>query len=175
MESSQAETLERADTRQRNPVTTQLREKPRWLLEIDVAKAKVFEALSPEDRAEAKAAMTAARERAERRKKNTLALAKQIFALHDDGRTVFEIAAAVERSADAVVKFARARGIAISSSAAVVRRTARVTVERENALRRMAADCGKTPAETLEDLITFALDDDAAIARRILRVVRKKA
>jgi hypothetical protein len=45
---------------------------------------------------------------------------------------------------------------------------------REGALRRMAADSGKTPAEALEDLIAFALDDDAAIARRTLRIVRKQ-
>jgi hypothetical protein len=175
MESSQAETMERAETRPRNPVMPQPKEKPRWLIDVEIAKAKVFEALSPEERAEAKAAYLAARERAEQRKKNTLAFAKQIFAMHDDGRTVHEIAAAVERSADAVIKFARARGVAISSSAAVVRRAARLTIERENALRRMAADCGKTPREALEDLIAFALDDDAAIARRTLRVVRKKA
>jgi hypothetical protein len=162
-----AETLDRAEARPR--------EKPRWLVDLEVAKAKVFDALSLEERAEAKAAYLAAHERAVLRKKNTLALAKQIFALHDDGRTVHEIAAAVERSVDAVIKFARARGVAISSSAAGIRRAVRLTIERENALRRMAIDCGKTPAEALEEFIAFALAEDAAVARRTLRVVRKKA
>jgi hypothetical protein len=130
------ETLERADTRPLDPVTLPPREKPRWLIDIEIAKAKVFEALSPEERAEAKVAQTAARERSEQRKKDTKALAKQIFSLHDDGRTVYEIASAVERSADAIIKFARARGIAISSSAWAVRRAAGLTIEREEALRR---------------------------------------
>jgi hypothetical protein len=168
-----AETIERPDTHALEPVTTPPREKPRWLVDLEIAKAKVFEALSPEDRAEAKAAQTAARERSEQRKTATRALAKQIFAMHDDGRTVHEIAAAVERSADAVIKFARARGIAIPHSEKVVRRTARLTIEREEALRRMAADCGKSPAQALEDLIAFTLDTDAAIARRTLHVRRQ--
>jgi hypothetical protein len=166
--------MDRAETRPRNPVTPP-REKPRWLIEIEVAKAKVFEALSPEERAEAAAAMTAARERAEQRKKNTLALARQIFAMRDEGRTVHEIAAAVDRTADAVIKFGRARGIAIAYSEKFVRRAVRLTIERENALRRMAADSGKSSAQALEDLIAFALDEDAAIARRTLHVKRRAA
>jgi hypothetical protein len=165
--------MDRAETRPRNPVTPPPREKPRWLIDVEAAKAKAFAALPDADRAEAEAAVTAARERAEQRKKDTLAMAKQIFSLHDDGRTVHEIATAVGRSADAVIKFGRARGIAIPYSEKVVRRAVRLTIERENALRRMAADCGKSPAQTLEDLIAFALDDDAAIARRTLHVRRK--
>jgi hypothetical protein len=154
---------------------TQPREKPRWLIEIDVAKAKVFDALSPEDRAEATADRIAAIARAVQRKKSTRALAKQIFSKRDDGLTVYEIAAEVDRSADAVIRFARARGVAISYSAKFVRRATRMTIERENALRRMADDCGKTPVAALADLIAFALDDDALIARRILRAVRRQA
>jgi hypothetical protein len=95
--------------------------------------------------------------------------------MHDEGRTVHEIAAAVDRSTDAVIKFARARGIAIAYSEKFVRRAARLTIERENALRRMAADCGKSPAQALEDLIAFTLEDDAAIARRTLHVKRRAA
>jgi hypothetical protein len=38
----------------------------------------------------------------------------------------------------------------------------------------MAADYGgATPAQALEDLLTFALDEDAAVARRILHVKRQ--
>jgi hypothetical protein len=160
LETSQAET-ERADTRPRNPVTTPLKEKPRWLIDVEIAKAKVFDALSLEERAEAKAAQMAARERREQRKKTTMARAKLIFAMHDDGRTAYEIAAA------------SARGVTIAYSASFVRRTARPTIEREGALRRLAADCGKTPAQALEDLIAFALDDDTAIGRRTLHVRRQ--
>jgi hypothetical protein len=47
------------------------------------------------------------------------------------------------------------------------------TIDRREALRRLAADYKASPSETLEDLLTFALDEDAAIARRTLRVVRR--
>jgi hypothetical protein len=51
-----------------------------------------------------------------------------------------------------------------------------LTAKAEAALRRMAADYdGVSAAEALEDLINFALADDAVVARRTLRVVRKKA
>ena len=49
-----------------------------------------------------------------------------------------------------------------------------VTIDARDALRRMAEDYGTTPAQTLEDLLTFCLEDDAAIARRtLLRIERK--
>lgn len=47
-----------------------------------------------------------------------------------------------------------------------------VTVARREVLKRLAADYGASPAETLEDLLTFALSDHAAIARRTLRLNR---
>ena len=43
-----------------------------------------------------------------------------------------------------------------------------VTIDRRDALRRMAEDYGATPRQALDDLLTFTLDDDAAIARRTL-------
>jgi hypothetical protein len=43
---------------------------------------------------------------------------------------------------------------------------------REDALRRMADDYGTKPEKAL-DLLTFALEDDAAVGRRILRVRRR--
>ena len=56
-----------------------------------------------------------------------------------------------------------------------VQRAVKLTMAREQALRKMAAEYGKTPAETLSDLLKFALDDDAAIARRVLHVKRRAA
>ena len=50
-----------------------------------------------------------------------------------------------------------------------------VGVDQKDALARMAADYGTTPAEALGDLVAFALNDDAAIARRILHVRKKQA
>ena len=51
----------------------------------------------------------------------------------------------------------------------------KLTIAREQGLRKMAAEYGKTPAETLGELLKFALDDDAAIARRVLHVKRRAA
>lgn len=40
----------------------------------------------------------------------------------------------------------------------------RLTMAREQALRKMLAEYGKTPAETLSDLLAFSLDEDGATA-----------
>jgi hypothetical protein len=45
-----------------------------------------------------------------------------------------------------------------------------LTIKREEALRAMAVDYGKSSADTFADLVAFALDEDASIARRVLRV-----
>jgi hypothetical protein len=48
-----------------------------------------------------------------------------------------------------------------------------VTIDCRGALLCMAADNGTTRTQTIEDFLTFGLADDAAIARRTLRVTRK--
>ena len=153
--------------------TESVASRPRWLREIAAAKAKVFESLSPEERAEASQALLEASKRSKARNAAVLERAKRIFDLYLDGRTASEIAAAVNRSADSVRKFARARGLSISRSEAAVGYRVPVSMERRDALARMAGDRGTTPAQALEDLITFGLDEDAAIARRILHVTRR--
>ena len=51
-----------------------------------------------------------------------------------------------------------------------VHRAIKLTIAREGALRKMAADLGVPPKKALEHLVGFVLDDDAAIARRLLHV-----
>ena len=138
----------------------------RWLVAILEAKRAALDALSPEDREEARLAQIAARARAAQRKEKSRALAARIFELLYDGRSVFEIAAVVGRAPTSVRQFAKSRGIAISNGAQKVLYGVSVAVDQRDALARMAADCGMTPAEALEDLVAFALNDDAAIARR---------
>jgi hypothetical protein len=148
------------------------RERPGWLVKILAAKKAAFDALSDAEKAEAAAGQLALRERAKERRQAALELAQRIFGLHDTGHHAEEIAAQVGRHAISVVQFAASRGVFISRSARVAHRAVVFTREREEALRRMAADYGTAPVKALDDLLTFSLDDDAAVARRILHVRR---
>jgi hypothetical protein len=67
------------------------------------------------------------------------------------------------------------RGVFISRSTLAVRRAVLLSREREDALRRLADDYGTQAMEALGDLLTFSLDEDAAVARRILHVKRRAA
>jgi hypothetical protein len=110
-----------------------------------------------------------ARERHKQRKQTSLALATRIYDLILDGHTASEIGASVDRSADSVCKFARSWwGFTIPRSETTVLRVVSVTDEQHEALVRAAADYGTTPAQCLEDLFTFLLDDDASIARTLM-------
>ena len=142
------------------------RKHPSWLLKIIEAKRRAFDALSDEEKAAALDTQKERRQRARARRAQSLSLATQIFKLHDAGYTASEIADRVGRRPWAIIHFAASRGVFIS------RRAVTVSRDREDALRRMAADYGKTAAEALDDLLTFSLDDDAAVARRVLRVKR---
>lgn len=111
----------------------------------------------------------ARRDRKRARRRVVRDLARQIFALHDNGATSEEIARAVDRPARAVRSLAASRGVPVSRSCTTVRYAVTVTVARREVLKRLAADYGASPAETL---LTFALSDHAAIGRRTLRLNR---
>jgi len=149
------------------------RQFPSWLTKLAAAKRAALEALSAEERTEAAEDLKGRRERIKARRAASLALAQQIFALNDAGHTVFEIAAKVDRRPKTIIVLAAKRGVSISRSTEKVRRAVVLPREREDALRRMADDYRTTPEKALDDLLTFALDDDAAVARRILRVRRR--
>ena len=149
------------------------RQFPGWLTKLAAAKRAALEALSAEERTEAAEDLKGRRERIKARRAASLALAQQIFALNDAGHTVFEIAAAVDRRPKTIIVLAAKRGVSISRSTEKVRRAVVLPRAREDALRRMADDYGTVPEKALDDLLTFALDDDAAVARRVLRVRRK--
>jgi hypothetical protein len=148
---------------------------PGWLAKINAARYAAYDALTKAEKAEAAAAREARRERVRARRAATLALARRIFSLHDSGHSASEIAALVGRRPISVISFAADRGVFISRGALVVRRAVLLTREREDALRRMAEDYGTAAAKALDDLLTFLLDDDAAVARRILHVKKRRA
>ena len=137
------------------------------------ARREAFEALSPADREAAAAAQKQARENAKARKAERLEYARRLFALHDAGNSATEIARLLGRHVSSIRQFAAARGVFISRSESIARLAGDVTIDARDALRRMAADYGATPAQTFEDLLAFCLSDDATIARRTLRVTRK--
>jgi hypothetical protein len=101
-----------------------------------------------------------------------LDLSRQVFDLHDRGATNDEIAKAVDRTPRAVRALAASRGVLISRSCTTARFAITVTLPRRETLRKLAFEYGASPAETLEDLVMFALSDHALIARRTLRVGR---
>ena len=121
--------------------------RPSWLLKIIAAKRRAFDALSDAEKAEALDVQRERRQRVRARRAASLSLATQIFSLHDAGHPLDEIATLVGRRPDSIRKFAAKRGVSISRSALIARRAVSLTREREDALRRMAADYGKTAAK----------------------------
>jgi hypothetical protein len=101
------------------------------------------------------------RDRSRARRRAMLDLSRQIFDLHDRGATNDGIAKAVDRTPRAVRAHAASRGVLVT-----------ITLARRETLKRLALEYKASPAETLEDLVTFALSDHALIARRTLRVGR---
>jgi hypothetical protein len=117
----------------------------------------------------------ARRERRKARRAAMLALARQIFDMHDDGCSAEEIARATGRCSSSIRQFAAARGVVVSRSAVTVRYAIVVSTRDRDSLRKIAADRGATPTKTLGDLVALALGEDAAIARRTLRVAGGRA
>ena len=128
--------------------------------------------MSEAEREEMKAGQAAARLRAQTRKETARELTKRILALRDDGQSDVEIGKALGLSARRVREFASKRGILVSRAEGVVMRKVTLERDREIFLRRLAADYRSTPAQTMSELISLALEADAAQARRILGVKR---
>jgi hypothetical protein len=101
--------------------------RPFWLQSVATAKEIAFDRLSPAEKEQALKDQAEWRKRAKERTEAKLALAKRIFAMHDDGKTAAEIGAALGKSAIAIVKFAAARGVLISQSPVVVHLAVKLT------------------------------------------------
>ena len=150
-------------------MTTTPRQHPSWLFRIiEVSVAPSTPSATRKAAALIRAEGTpSARARQARR----LAVAShQIFKLFDAVHTVDEIAAIVSRRPDSIRKFAAKHGVFISRSRLAGRRAVLLSREREDALRRLADDYGTQATEAQADLLTFSLDEDATLARRVLHV-----
>jgi len=149
--------------------------KPGWLRSIIEAKKAAAAALSDAEKAAQAEAQKERRERVGARRAAALARLRRIVTLYDDGHTLREIAKAVGRSPSTLLKFAGRRGVSLSSSTSTVHRAFLLSREQEDALRQLAADYGKGAHEALDELLKLGLDEDAALARRILHVKRRAA
>ncbi len=147
---------------------------PKWMEAIIAGTAEALAKLPDEVREQMARDKAASKANVQRRRLESIERAKTIFSMHFDGSTLKEIAKAVNRAPRNVVRFAAARGIHIAQSEISVRRALTLTLKREGALRAMAADYGKSPADTLADLVNFCLDDGAHRARAVLRVWEAK-
>ena len=131
--------------------------------------------MSDEEKAAALDVQKERRQRVRAKRAASLSLATQIFKLYDAGHTVDEIATIVSRRPISIIHFAAKRGVFLSRSTLAVRRAVLLSREREDALRRLAEDYGTQATEALADLLTFSLDEEATLARRVLHVKRRAA
>jgi len=149
------------------------REYPPGIVSMIEAKRLAFEALSPEQQAEVRAAQQAARARALEKRAASKKTAQTIYSMIFDGARIDEVAKAVGRSVNSVRQACARWGFPISRSAAVVTLAVTVVDRAADALDRAAADYGATRGQMVEDLLAFALADDAFILRRTLKISRK--
>jgi hypothetical protein len=150
-----------------------LRDYPPGIVTMIEAKRRAFEALPSEQQEAVREAQRAARERAFEKRAASKKTAQTIYSMLFDGARVDEIAKAVGRSIHAVRQTCARWGFPISRSLAVVTLGVTVCDRAADALDRAAADYGATRVQMVEDLLAFALADDAFILRRTLRVTRK--
>jgi hypothetical protein len=158
---------------------------PLWRVEIKRAKAAAFAALSDDEKERARADQAAWRVRRNRdkrdREQRRRGRFKRLLELYFDARTVDEIALEIGLTAPYVRQLATMLGVPLTrgpserrdpASQALMRAVA-INRLQEKALRRLASDAKQEPAAALADLVSMALESDAQVARRLLRVARR--
>ena len=143
------------------------------ILRLIDAKRAAIEAMAPSERDELKAVVGKLRAASKARRKERHARRRAIVSLWFDGASIDDISGAVNVSAPQIVRIGESIGIAISRSPVNRCIAAPVLDARIEALHRAAIDYGASARQTVQDLLDFALDDDAAILRRVLRIARK--
>ncbi len=161
--------------RGQDEMPTPLEKMPSWQRTIVEARRAAMDGLALEEQEAAKLAQKAARERAAARREASKRLAQKIYAMYFDGAHIGEIAHAVGRSISSVRQVAARWGFPISVSTQIRMIPVAVADARAAALDRASADYGTTRAQTLEDAMTFLLDEDALALRRLLHIRRREA
>jgi hypothetical protein len=153
-------------------------DRPFWLNEVRAAKAAAWASLGPAEAEAARLAQTEwlerKRERQKERARAKRMRLRRIVDLAHDGRSGEEIASAIGISVSRLKKIASDHAIAISWRPTAFRRRA-VVIDRsqEGALRRLGQDAGATAADALTEVVAMVLEQDAHVARQLLRVSRR--
>ena len=114
----------------------------------------------------------ARKERAKARRERV----RRIVELTFDGRSGEEVAKVIGVSIHRLRKIAADHGVTISWRPTAFRRRA-VTINhwQERILRRLGEDAGVDPADLLGEIVAIVLEEDANVARELLRIARKEA
>ena len=169
-----------APTPARIPLRRVRFDRPFWLEEVRAAKADAWAKLSPVEAREAKLAEEAWRERKEAVRKERIRTRRgrmrRIVELFFDGRSAIEVANEIGVSIHRLRKITVEHGVLVSwRPGAHRKRTVAVDHMHESALRRLAADAGVDPSEIFAEIVGLALEQDAQVARQLLRIDPRKA
>ena len=137
------------------------------------AKAAAKATLMPDELEKMTAYQRAARERSDQRRAASAAKAKTICQLMFAGAKARDIAAAVGMPVRGVEAKCERAGIPFANRATETRVLVWCGDDLVEALDRMALDAGVGRARMLEDLLGAILEDDALIARRVMRISRR--
>jgi hypothetical protein len=155
-------------------------DRPFWLEHVKAAKAAAWASLGPAEAEAARLAQEAWLERKraslKERARAKRARVRRIVDLAMNGRSGAEVASAIGISVSRLKKIASDHAVPISWRPTAFRRRA-VVIDRsqEGVLRRLGEDAGVEPADVLAEVVALALEQDACLARRLLRIERKEA
>lgn len=150
---------------------------PPGLVEMREAKRAVYEALTPESRAEVDLWQKAYRiERSAAKAQQKAARNERlgyVIRMWGEGVAVPEIAMSVDRSTRLVEGILKDFGLKGLYSLEKRWRRFWISDENDKSLHRLAHDAGLSIPEMLREMGEHLLRDDALIARRVMRVTRK--
>jgi hypothetical protein len=137
------------------------------------APGEVFRSASEEERAAAEAWIAERRAAAHERKREKRARTHRIASLAHGGATIAEIAEAVGGSPRSIERACATIGLRLGHASSHRRLIATpIGADLVAAFDRLAADYGAARDATLAVMLRYLLDDDAFIARRVLRIAQ---
>ena len=140
---------------------------------VKEAKAAAKATLMPDELEKMTAYQRAARERSNQRRAASAAKTRTICQMMFAGAKTRDIAAAVGMTVLGLETKCKKDGIPFANRATETRVFVWCGDDLVEALDRMALDAGVGRARMLEDLLGAILEDDALIARRVMRISRR--
>ena len=132
-----------------------------------------FRARHPDAAAAMDEAMRATRERRAARKKSAADLLRRLLALYFRGASLESAAKDLERSAKGLQNLGAARGLPLTWRVGYSRALVEIRSDRAAALGALADDAGATRDDMLRELLALCFDENAHVARRLLKVERR--